>query len=162
MSSDAQETFILRDVFINMTFVQTFFHGKPLSIEFLGALNGVFSRDIFCGLFSCAIWNEYVSFHCLRHASIISSVVKRKTPRLLFAAVVAMFSMSTIQLALNWQRIRRAFISNGDTALDTVNTLGHTPMAIVIVGSSMLVLNNFVADCVLVILPYIDGTRSMG
>ncbi|KAJ7017026.1 hypothetical protein C8F04DRAFT_1201158 [Mycena alexandri] len=103
MSSDAQETFILRDVFLDMTLLQTFFH-----------------------------------------------VLKRKTSPLLLTVVVAMFAMSTIQLALNWQRIRTAFISNGDTALDTANTLENTPMAIVIVGSTMLVMNNLLADCVLI------------
>ncbi|KAJ6535479.1 hypothetical protein B0H19DRAFT_1271234 [Mycena capillaripes] len=117
MSSDAQETFILRDVFLNMTLLQTFFHGIYFVVFFL-ALYGM--------------------------------IVKRKTPPILFAVVVAMFAMSTIQLALNWQRIRTAFISNGDTALDTANTLGNTPMIIVVVGSTMLVMNNLLADCVLI------------
>ncbi|KAJ6535448.1 hypothetical protein B0H19DRAFT_1271211 [Mycena capillaripes] len=117
MSSDAQETFILRDVFLNMTLLQTFFHGIYFVVFFL-ALYGM--------------------------------IVKRKTPPILFAVVVAMFAMSTIQLALNWQRIRTAFISNGDTALDTANTLGNTPMTIVVVGSTMLVMNNLLADCVLI------------
>ncbi|KAJ6596422.1 hypothetical protein DFH09DRAFT_130892 [Mycena vulgaris] len=74
-------------------------------------------------------------------------VVKRKTAPLLFAVVIAMFALSTIQLGLNWHRIRTAFITNGDTPPDTVKSLLGQP---VVVGATMLVLNNLLADCILI------------
>ncbi|KAJ7463823.1 hypothetical protein B0H11DRAFT_2019058 [Mycena galericulata] len=126
LSSEAQETFNLRDTYLNMTLLQTFFHGIYFVVFFL-ALYGM--------------------------------VLKRKTPPLLFLVVVAMFAMSTVQLGLNWQIIRTAFITYGDTPLDVADALSNPPLAVVVVGATMLVTNNLLADCVLIYRVYAIWNR---
>ncbi|KAJ7139267.1 hypothetical protein C8R44DRAFT_764143 [Mycena epipterygia] len=117
MSSEAAELFTIRDVYLNITLVQIFFHGIYFVVFFL---------------------------------ALYAMILKRKTPPLLFAVVVAMFSSATVQTALNWQSLRDGFVAHGDTPLDTVNSLTQESLAVTVLTGTMLIGNTLLADCVLI------------
>ncbi|KAJ6523042.1 hypothetical protein B0H19DRAFT_1277124 [Mycena capillaripes] len=82
--------------------------------------------------------------------ALFGMILKRKTPPILFAVVVTMFSIATVQLGLNWKTIWDAFVAKGDTPEDTVRTLTQQSLAITIVDPTLLVVNTVLADCVII------------
>ncbi|KAJ7926466.1 hypothetical protein B0H13DRAFT_2313566 [Mycena leptocephala] len=117
MSSEAAELFTVRDVYLNITLVQIFFHGIYFVVFFL---------------------------------ALYAMILKRKTPPLLFAVVVMMFSIATIQMGLHWHSIRDSFVVHGNTPLDTVKSLTQESLAVIVLSGTMLIGNTLLADCVLI------------
>jgi hypothetical protein len=77
-------------------------------------------------------------------------VFRRKTHKLLFAVVVLMYILATIQTGVHWALIRNAFITHGSSPDDTVNFLSQPTFVLTVMPATMLVANTFLADCVLV------------
>ncbi|KAJ7641269.1 hypothetical protein FB45DRAFT_1124869 [Roridomyces roridus] len=82
--------------------------------------------------------------------ALYAMIFKKKTPALFFLAVITMFALSTIQLAVRWAIARDAFIVHGDNPLDTVEAFMQPTLALSVLSGSALVVNTFIADCVLI------------
>ncbi|KAJ7659337.1 hypothetical protein DFH06DRAFT_1195509 [Mycena polygramma] len=77
-------------------------------------------------------------------------VFKRKANKFIFIAVVLMYIFATMETGLHWRMIRNAFITHGTSPDDTANYLDQPSFTLIVLPTTLLVVNTFLADCVLI------------
>ncbi|KAJ7432167.1 hypothetical protein B0H11DRAFT_820125 [Mycena galericulata] len=86
--------------------------------------------------------------------TLYAMIFKRKTPALIFLAVITMFIIATIQTGVHWAITRNAFITHGTSPEDTVGALFSRLLFptffMTVLSGTMLVANTLLADCVLI------------
>ncbi|KAJ7068597.1 hypothetical protein C8F01DRAFT_615831 [Mycena amicta] len=84
----------------------------------------------------------------------VSTIVARRQIRLksagLHGAVVVMFALSTIHVAIRWYIVKSAFITAGDSPITSLTYLLDPPLTLEIVGASAFATNTFISDSVLI------------
>ncbi|KAJ6449298.1 hypothetical protein C8R45DRAFT_1006325 [Mycena sanguinolenta] len=81
-------------------------------------------------------------------------IFRRKTHPLLFFVVVAQFIFASIETGVHWSNIRTAFVIHGTSVDDTVEALTDPTFTQVVLPATLLVVNTFLADCVLIFRLY--------
>lgn len=153
MSSDDSELFGLRDIYLNITLVQTFGNGEVQNVLSKVSISSKMSpRNILCHILPSIVRDgcELPILSDANSALTTTPVFKRKTHKLLFVVVILMYIFATIQTCVHWAIIRNAFVTHGTSPDDTVNYLTQPTFTLIVLPATLLVANTFLADCVLV------------
>ncbi|KAJ7263131.1 hypothetical protein B0H12DRAFT_294057 [Mycena haematopus] len=86
--------------------------------------------------------------------TLYAMVFMRRTHNLIFIVVILMYTFATIQTGVHWAIIRNAFVTHGASPDDTVNYLNQPSFTLIVLPSTLLVANTFLADCVLIFRCY--------
>jgi hypothetical protein len=80
----------------------------------------------------------------------VSALFNLDTKKPLTAAQVVQFIFASIETGVHWSNIRNAFVVHGTSTDDTIEALTDPTFTQVVLPATLLVMNTFLADCVLV------------
>ncbi|KAJ7207320.1 hypothetical protein C8J57DRAFT_767000 [Mycena rebaudengoi] len=89
-------------------------------------------------------------YTCIFFLALYAMIFKRKTHKALFIVVILMYILATTQTGSHWALLRSAFITHGGTPADAADYIANPSFTLVGMPASMLVVNTFLADCVLI------------
>ncbi|KAJ7161988.1 hypothetical protein C8R43DRAFT_1123692 [Mycena crocata] len=115
-------------------------------------------RDIYLNITLVQAFGAGVYF-VVFFLALYAMIFKRKTKPLLFAVVVLMYLLATMQTGIHWANVRNAFITNGSSPDATANSLLTPTLTRTVWPATMLVANTFLADCVLIFRCYAVWNR---
>ncbi|KAJ6495179.1 hypothetical protein C8R45DRAFT_1212069 [Mycena sanguinolenta] len=110
-------------------------------------------RDVYLNITLLQAFGNGVYFVVFSLA-LYAMIFRRKTPPLLFFVVVAQFIFASIETGVHWSNIRNAFVIHGTSVDDTVEALTNPTFTQVVLPATLLVVNTFLADCVLIFRLY--------
>ncbi|KAJ7479761.1 hypothetical protein FB451DRAFT_1365475 [Mycena latifolia] len=106
-------------------------------------------RDVYLNITLVQAFGNGVYF-VVFFLALYAMTFKRKTHKVLFSVVVVMYILATIQTGVHWATIRNAFITHGSSPEDTANALSQRTFVLTVMPATMLVVNTFLADCILI------------